>query len=409
MTSFLQNLRGRRRWDRSVGWLAALVLALGLGGARVVLGLSSPTPHDARDYRRGVDAAEHRRFKEAISFWKRAAAAGSARAEYYIGIVYFKGLGVPKSYVRAVEWYRKAAAAGYAHAAGSLGLMYERGLGVGLDYGKALAWFRMAAAHGDAFSAANIGYLYAHGLGGRRDYGKAMIWLKRASAAGDAKAMYGVGSLYSRGLGVPRNYRKAIIWWKRAAAAGDAEAMYGLGSLYFGGLGTRRNYAKAMVWFRKAAAGGNAMAMYGIGTLYDRGLGVTRSRPAALEWWRRAAALGSGEARAALLTSGRDWGRTGSAFRIALIFFVAASVVSVAAFALLRWRRQRVGAVPRPTQKASFVRSPVLIFGVGGFVVLLAGVFSAISPLAMAGMLSLAVALVAFFVRVLKRARRGGR
>jgi hypothetical protein len=58
------------------------------------------------------------------------AAQGSAEAQYYLGMIYANGRGVPQDYAAARGWYEKAAAQGYAMAQYNLGTLYFYGQGV---------------------------------------------------------------------------------------------------------------------------------------------------------------------------------------------------------------------------------------------------------------------------------------
>ena len=49
---------------------------------------------------------------------------GEAYAQYNLGLIYFKGEGVPKNDAEAVKWFRKAADQGHAKAQFNQGLMY---------------------------------------------------------------------------------------------------------------------------------------------------------------------------------------------------------------------------------------------------------------------------------------------
>ncbi len=69
---------------------------------------------------------------------------GVAEAQFLLGVMYDKGLGVPQDYAEAVGWWRKAAEQGYAKAQYSLGVMYGIVLGVSQDYTQALMWFNLA-------------------------------------------------------------------------------------------------------------------------------------------------------------------------------------------------------------------------------------------------------------------------
>ena len=58
---------------------------------------------------------------------RRLANAGDAVAQYYLGLMYYNGEGVPQYYKEAVKWYRMSAAQGYAKAQYNLGFSYING------------------------------------------------------------------------------------------------------------------------------------------------------------------------------------------------------------------------------------------------------------------------------------------
>ncbi len=62
--------------------------------------------------------------------------------------MYQYGQGVVQDYKQAVAWYKKAAAQGYAPAQFNLGVMYGKGQGVARDYVEALKWLILAGAGG---------------------------------------------------------------------------------------------------------------------------------------------------------------------------------------------------------------------------------------------------------------------
>lgn len=59
----------------------------------------------------------------------------ATEANYYfaLGMMYYNGQGVPQDYKEAVSWYTKAAEQGHAKAQFSLGAMYTDGRGVPQD------------------------------------------------------------------------------------------------------------------------------------------------------------------------------------------------------------------------------------------------------------------------------------
>ena len=65
----------------------------------------------------------------------------NAGAQFSLGLMYSKGLGVPQDYAEALKWYRKEAEQGSAGAQNNLGIMYSNGYGVQHDYGEAVRWY----------------------------------------------------------------------------------------------------------------------------------------------------------------------------------------------------------------------------------------------------------------------------
>lgn len=84
-------------------------------------------------------------YSTALKVWLDEAKAGSAEAQYYVGQIYEKGLGLDPDYATAARWYNKAADQGYSAAQISLGFLYEMGLGVEQDSTQALNWYRQAS------------------------------------------------------------------------------------------------------------------------------------------------------------------------------------------------------------------------------------------------------------------------
>jgi len=87
---------------------------------------------------------------EAVAWYRKAAEQGNAVAQYYLGITYATGTGVPQDDVEAVAWYRKAAEQGDVGSQYYLGMMYRTGDSVPQDDGEAYKWFNLAATYADA-------------------------------------------------------------------------------------------------------------------------------------------------------------------------------------------------------------------------------------------------------------------
>ncbi len=117
------------------------------------------------------------------------AQAGSAWDQLNLGAAYDHGrAGFPLDPVRAVAWYRRAAEAGLAEAQFNLAHCLTTGNGTPRDDAEALAWMLKAAAQ-DLTSAQYLaGVMLLEGIGGAADRERAMDWLERAAVNGNSDA-----------------------------------------------------------------------------------------------------------------------------------------------------------------------------------------------------------------------------
>jgi len=70
-------------------------------------------------------------------------------AQYDLGVVYLKGMGVPKDNKQATDWFNKAADKGFPSAMTALGLMAEGGDGAAKNSVEAYKWLMLASIQGD--------------------------------------------------------------------------------------------------------------------------------------------------------------------------------------------------------------------------------------------------------------------
>jgi TPR repeat protein len=121
--------------NRSTAALVAFVLALSLAAP-----VAAGPLEDAKA------AYGHGDYAHALRLWRPLADQGNATAQYNLGLLYERGLGVTQDFAEAGLWFRKAADQGFAKAQFALGNMYTLGLGVPQDSVHALKWFNLAAA-----------------------------------------------------------------------------------------------------------------------------------------------------------------------------------------------------------------------------------------------------------------------
>ena len=132
-------------------------------------------PSYSSDFDKGLTAYNNGDYATALKEWKPLAEKGDVDAQYYLGVLYDNGDGVPQDYKEAVRWYKLAAEQGVAEAQFNLGNMYYDGQGVSVDYKEAVRWFTLAAEQGDVDAQYNLDFIHRKGLGVPQD-DKEAVW-----------------------------------------------------------------------------------------------------------------------------------------------------------------------------------------------------------------------------------------
>ncbi len=95
-----------------------------------------------------------------------------------------EGRGVLPNNEEAAYWLQRAAKQGLAPAQFRLGGLYEKGLGVKKDLATARDLYLAAAEKGNGKAMHNLAVLYAEGVDGPPDYNKASVWFHKAADHG---------------------------------------------------------------------------------------------------------------------------------------------------------------------------------------------------------------------------------
>lgn len=152
------------------------------------------------------------------------AEAGTAAAQYEVGLRYADGRGVARDLSVAASWFDKAARQGLAPAAYRLGSAYEKGFGLPRDAAQSVFWYGKAADAGNVRAMHNLAVMLAEGATSKPDYTTAAGWFTKAAEAGVRDSQYNLAILYARGMGVEQSLRRAYTWFAIAAAQGDADS-----------------------------------------------------------------------------------------------------------------------------------------------------------------------------------------
>jgi TPR repeat protein len=150
---------------------------------------------------------------------------GNAQAQFYLGLMYFRGFGVAEDNGEGLKWIRKSVEQNFADAQNELGMMYQSGLGVKQDYREAVDWYQKSAEQGNADAQFHLGYMYQNQLGVDKtsivqkatlkkntNFAEAEKWYKMSAEKGHAKGQYNLARMYQLGAtGVSKNIPEAVI------------------------------------------------------------------------------------------------------------------------------------------------------------------------------------------------------
>jgi|OM-RGC.v1.000325242 TPR repeat protein len=174
------------------GQLAALPPPAGptAGADRATLLASARSGDPSAQYALAAQlaSAEPPDFQQAANWFRESAIQGVPNAQYNLGVLYERGLGLPQDDTRALLWYHSAAEQGHPLAQYNLGVLYSAGRGIPLSYTESARWFRRAAERGVPAAAYNLAVLTESGLGLTRDAAEAERWLRRAAELGHSEA-----------------------------------------------------------------------------------------------------------------------------------------------------------------------------------------------------------------------------
>ncbi|MCH2095712.1 MAG: caspase family protein [Rhodobacteraceae bacterium] len=233
--------------------------------------------------------------EDAVVQFRKADDLGDLYAMRSLSLIFKNGDGVPQNLPLALSYLRRAAAAGYPIAQNDLGKLYESGTGVQTDLAKAASYYRAAAEQGDSFGQTNLAVLLRDGKGVPMDLPAARRLFRLSAEQGHRSAQVFYGNALYNGEGGTTNQVEALRWYRRAANNGSRGAMYNLGLAYRDGKGTKKNLKVSADWFQQAADLEDPMAYEQLGHFYEYGRGV------------QADPIVAAQNYFAALKKGRDW------------------------------------------------------------------------------------------------------
>jgi len=292
-------------------WLGAVLLDRGLArdGLRHIqraadAGSSEGAHRLALVYAQGL-AGTPRNEARALDLFQKAASAGHTRAQINLGILYMRGLGLPRDLVNARAWLEKAAASGDPQALYTLGrAMDESSEQIAPDPVRAADLYRRAAEKGHVLAGLRYGLALSEGVGIKRDIPQAQKWLVQARDNGVPEAALALGDMAARTpasrdkAANERTVQSAISWYEVAAHGGVPSAQFKLANAYFSGVGVARDPMQAMLWYSRAAQQGLPQAQHALGIMLMGGVNGAPDQVEGYKWLLLAEKGGNPDSRA---------------------------------------------------------------------------------------------------------------
>lgn len=183
--------------------LSLCLLLLALPGTA----LAGPVDDGLEAYKRGEHAA-------AAALWRPLAEKGDAPAEFYLGLLYRNGQGVPRNEAEATAWLRKSADQGYPPAQYFVGTLTAQP-------GEAFPWYKKAAEQDYSAAQFTLGEIYDFGVLAPRDRAESLRLWRMAAERGYGPAMSRMGMLYAT-EDLPMDKVQAFKWLTLALLQPDS-------------------------------------------------------------------------------------------------------------------------------------------------------------------------------------------
>ncbi|RLN88136.1 hypothetical protein BBJ28_00008106 [Nothophytophthora sp. Chile5] len=214
-------------------------------------------------------------------------------ALYNLGVMLFDGVEhaeppFPSNKAASIPFFTRAAEAGDAAAQFFMGTLLHQGseeLGIESNLRSGLMLIEMATKKGHPGALFYLAQLYrsgdeAHNLAPSR--AKFLKYLDKAMAAGDEDALFCMADIYFHGSdGFEQNHKQAHGFYMAAAEQGSADAYCCLGALYYNGIGVTRDFEKAFLYYQEAADRDSMEAWKNLAEMYTVGRGVPKNEATA--------------------------------------------------------------------------------------------------------------------------------
>ena len=262
--------------------------------------------------------------QKVVLYYKFAADLNASEAQYNLGLLYIKGVGVSKNINKGIYYLQRASDQNESSAQYVLGNFYNDNRHIQRDENKAIYYFQLAADQGNVKAIFNLGNIYLgknrdddlkkaihyFSIGAKlndskslnnlaliysskgyafRDMNKAIEYYTRAANNNFALSQYNLGSIYEEGKYIKRDINKAIYYYKLASEQNYSSAQFSLGLIYYNGEYIPKNIDMSIHYFSLAASNNNVDAFYILGSVYLSGEYIEQDINKAIYYYTRAA------------------------------------------------------------------------------------------------------------------------
>lgn len=219
--------------------------------------LAADQDHPYALYALGINALEEERYHDAVFYLERAANQQYGLAAFTLAMYYHEK--ESKYPTKAFEWFMVAAKQQHTEAEYYVGLYYQNGKGIPQNLDQAVYWYEKAAIKNNKNALYHLAMILIKQE--QKDYVMIAKLLERAAKLDHPNAQYNLAVMYQKGDGVEKDMQKALFWYEKAAEANLAIAQYNLGMLYFEGTVVPKDEKKAKELWQKAANQGLEVAV----------------------------------------------------------------------------------------------------------------------------------------------------
>ncbi len=219
--------------------------------------MAAKQDHPYAQYALGVTAIEEENWSTAVIYLEKAASQQYGLAAFTLALYYHEK--EPKSPLKAFEWFMVAAKQHHTEAEYYVGLYYQNGKGVPQNIEQAIYWYEKAAHKKNRNALYHLALILIKQED--KDYKVIARLLEQAAALDHPHAQYNLAVMYQKGDGVDQDMKRSLFWYEKAANANLAIAQYNLGMIYFEGAIVEKDEAKAKELWEKAAAQGLEIAI----------------------------------------------------------------------------------------------------------------------------------------------------